>query len=226
MAGQTVSRRSSSAPFSGRVADRIADPGTMLAAGAPVFTLVDDSVLEFRAAVPSRATTPRWGLPRGRHDRRPARSQITGRVTRIAPLVEERNRSFEHRASVTGRPDLVGGLFARAGMHVRRVAGALLVPPAALVREGAPTGEAQTFVMVDQGGAPHDYARRRTAGRDQVPARPQRRRHRRDRSSRVAVVGRRRAGGAGAAPPALRQRLRAGRPRARGANSRDSVHVS
>ena len=31
----------------------MADPGTMLAAGAPLFTVVDDAVLEFRAAVPS-----------------------------------------------------------------------------------------------------------------------------------------------------------------------------
>ena len=35
------------------MARRQADPGAMLAVGTPLFTLVDDAVLEFRAAVPS-----------------------------------------------------------------------------------------------------------------------------------------------------------------------------
>src|SRR5688572_11998927 len=46
-------RASVRAPFAGRVAKKMADPGTMIAAGTPLFTVVDDTVLELRAAVPS-----------------------------------------------------------------------------------------------------------------------------------------------------------------------------
>ena len=52
IAAQQVSRTQVRAPFGGRVAKRFPDPGAMLAPGAPIFTLVDDSVLEFKAPVP------------------------------------------------------------------------------------------------------------------------------------------------------------------------------
>ena len=54
IAGQQLARTEVRAPFAGRVAKRFPDPGSMLAAGAPLFTLVDDSVLEFQAQVASR----------------------------------------------------------------------------------------------------------------------------------------------------------------------------
>ena len=43
----------------------------------------------------------------------------------------------------------MGGLFARAAVPLGRVEGALVVPPAALQRDGATPGEAQTFVVPD-----------------------------------------------------------------------------
>ena len=53
IAAQQLARTQIKAPFAGRVAKRMADAGTMLANGTPLFTLVDDGVLEFRASVPS-----------------------------------------------------------------------------------------------------------------------------------------------------------------------------
>ncbi|HET8668724.1 MAG TPA: efflux RND transporter periplasmic adaptor subunit, partial [Terriglobales bacterium] len=53
IAAQQVARCTIRAPFSGRVAKRLVDVGTMLAVGTSVVRLVDNSVLEFRAAVPS-----------------------------------------------------------------------------------------------------------------------------------------------------------------------------
>jgi RND family efflux transporter MFP subunit len=135
------------APFGGRVAKRFVDPGSQLSAGTPVFTLVDDSVLEFRAAVPSAdyakvklgASVDVTVEALGR--------ELKGRVARVTPLVEERTRSFEAVVEVPGGKDLVGGLFARALVRVTRVPGALVVPPAALVRDGATPHQAQTFVV-------------------------------------------------------------------------------
>ena len=129
-------RASVRAPFAGRVAKRMADPGTMIAAGAPLFTVVDDSVLELRAAVPSASYGAlKVGAPVRVTVDAAGSAQLTGRVARVAPLVDERNRSFEAVIEVPGNPSLVGGLFARATVATGTLPGAVVVPPAALVRD-------------------------------------------------------------------------------------------
>ena len=139
------------APFTGRVAGRLADPGTMIAAGAPLFTVVDDSVFELRAAVPSASyNAVRVGAPvQVTVDSAPGLA-IAGRVARVTPLVDERNRSFEVVIEVPGNPTLVGGLFARASVAVGRIAGALVVPPGAVLRG---TSDAIAEVWVVNGAA-------------------------------------------------------------------------
>jgi len=153
IAGQQLSRTEVRAPFAGRVAKRFPDPGSMLAPGAPLFTLVDDSVLEFDAQVASRslAKVTLGASARLTIDALPD-ARIEGRVARIEPLVDERSRSFQAVIEVPGRPGLVGGLFARAMVRVGEVEGALVVPPAALVRDGSDPASATAF-LVRQGKA-------------------------------------------------------------------------
>jgi membrane fusion protein, multidrug efflux system len=147
MAAQQLARSTVRAPFGGRVAKRLADPGAMLAAGTPIFTVVDDSVLEFRAAVPSASyNRVKVGAPVDVSVDAVPGQAIRGRVARIAPLVEERSRSFEAVVEVPGSSQLVGGLFARAVVRVGRVKGAFVLPPTALVRDGA-AGDAEAFVV-------------------------------------------------------------------------------
>ncbi len=147
IANQQLARTEVKAPFSGRVAKRMVDPGAMLASGTPLFTFVDDSVLEFRASAPStQYGKVRVGSPvKVSVDSMPGLG-VTGRVVRIAPLVDDRSRSFDTVVEVPGNPALVGGLFARATIEVGRLQSALVVPPAALVRDG--TRQAQAFVIV------------------------------------------------------------------------------
>ncbi|HYU43772.1 MAG TPA: efflux RND transporter periplasmic adaptor subunit [Vicinamibacteria bacterium] len=147
IAEQQLARTEIRAPFNGRVARRMADPGAMLAVGTPLFTFVDDSVLEFRASAPStQYGKVRVGSPvKVTVDSMPGLA-VTGRVVRIAPLVDDRSRSFDTVVEVPGNPALVGGLFARATIEVGRLPSALVVPPAALVRDG--TSQAQAFVIV------------------------------------------------------------------------------
>jgi membrane fusion protein (multidrug efflux system) len=150
IAEQNVTRTRIVAPFSGRLIDRLSDAGSYLASGTPIFTLVDDSVLEFRGAVPSSdygkvklnapVTLTMDALPD---------VEVTGQVTRVVPMVQERNRSFELIARVPGRQGLVAGLFARAAIYVREVKGALLVPPSAVVRDGANPDRADVFVVAN-----------------------------------------------------------------------------
>jgi RND family efflux transporter MFP subunit len=148
IAGQQHDRARIKAPFAGRVAKRLADPGSMLAAGAPLFTFVDDSVLEFRAAVPSAEySKARVGAPVDVTVDAVAGTRARGRVARIAPLVDERTRAFEVVVEVPGGKNLVGGLFARASVQVGRVEDAVVVPPASLLRSGATPAEADVFVV-------------------------------------------------------------------------------
>jgi membrane fusion protein (multidrug efflux system) len=146
IANQQLARTEIRAPFAGRVAKRMADPGAMLAGGAPLFTFVDDSVLEFRASAPStQYGKVRVGAPvKVTVDSMPGLA-VTGRVVRVAPLVDDRSRSFETVVEVPGNSALVGGLFARASIQIGVLPGALVVPPAALVRDG--TSQAQAFVI-------------------------------------------------------------------------------
>jgi RND family efflux transporter MFP subunit len=135
------------APFAGRIARRHADPGTLLRPGGAVFTLVDDSILEFRAAVPSADYAKvKVGAPVDVTIEALAQV-VKGKVARVTPLVEERTRSFETVVEVPGGRDLVGGLFARASVRVGHAPGALMVPPSALIRDGSTPGKAQTFVV-------------------------------------------------------------------------------
>jgi len=149
IAGQQLARTQVKAPFAGRVAKRVPDAGAMLAAGAPLFTLVDDSVFEYEAAVASRdlAKVRLGAAVQLSIDALPA-SRIEGRIVRLQPLVDERSRSFRAVVEVPGRPELVGGLFARAVVHVGTVPGALVLPPASLVRDGSDPAKAEVFVVL------------------------------------------------------------------------------
>jgi RND family efflux transporter MFP subunit len=150
ISAQQLARTEIKAPFGGRVAKRLADPGAMLANGTPIFTFVDDALLEFRASVPSAD----YGKVRlgsevdVQVDTLGGRS-VKGKLARVTPLVDERTRSFEVTVQVPGSDDLVGGLFARAAVRVGHVADALVVPPAALQRDGSTPSEAQVFVVAE-----------------------------------------------------------------------------
>ena len=150
IAAQQHARAEVRAPFSGRVAKRHADAGSMLSSGSPLFTLVDDARLEFRASVPS-GDYGKVKVGDGVDvsvDALGART-VKGTVARVTPLIEERTRSFEVVVQIPGGEGLVGGLFARATVRVGKVADALVVPPGALVRDGSDPSSAETFVITN-----------------------------------------------------------------------------
>jgi membrane fusion protein (multidrug efflux system) len=138
------------APISGRITKRHVEAGTIVAAGTPIYTIVDDSVFEFRSSVASgdfgkvkvgeTVTVTVDALPG---------FTVEGEVNRIAPQVDARSRSFEVIIRVPGRRELVSGLFARARVKVRDVPGSLTVPPAALLRDGSDPAKAQTYVVAN-----------------------------------------------------------------------------
>ena len=207
IAAQQLARTQIKAPFAGRVAKRLADPGAMLATGTPLFTFVDDATLEFRASVPSAD----YGkAAAGRHRRRDggrasAAARVKGTVARISPLVEERTRAFEVTVQVPGRPRARGRpLRPRVGAagpgdgRSRRAAGG------AAARRQRPPG-AQAFVVAD--------------GKAERKTRDPRRRDRRRHPGQERPQGRR---PRGARPPGGAQ-LRAPRSSSRPRGSRRHV---
>jgi RND family efflux transporter MFP subunit len=150
IAQRQIGRTQITAPISGRVAKRHADVGTIVSAGTSLYTIVDDSVFEFRSSVGSgdfgklkvgeSVTVSADALPG---------FTTEGEVNRISPQIDARSRSFEAIIRVPGRPQLVSGMFARAEVTVRRVPNSLTVPPAALLRDGSDPSKAQTFVVVN-----------------------------------------------------------------------------
>ncbi len=77
-------------------------------------------------------------------------------MDRIAPQVETRSRSFEVIIRLSGRRELVSGLFARATVRVRTLAGSLVVPPNALIRDGGDPTRAVAYVVVNGKVEPRD----------------------------------------------------------------------
>ena len=150
IAERQLGRSRITAPISGRVAKRHADAGTIVNAGTPLYTVVDDSIFEFRSSVGSgdfgklkvgeTVTVTLTALPG---------FATEGEVNRISPQVDARSRSFEVIIRVPGGPELVSGLFARADVTVREIPGSLTVPPSALLRDGSDPSKAQTFVIVN-----------------------------------------------------------------------------
>ena len=150
IAEQQLARTQVTAPLSGRIAKRHADAGTIVSAGTPIFTIVDDSVFEFRSSV---ASGDLGKVKVGESvivtvDALPG-FVTEGQVNRIAPQVDARSRSFEVIVRIPGRPELVSGLFARAEVNVRDVPDSLTVPPAALLRDGSDPTRAQAYVVVN-----------------------------------------------------------------------------
>ncbi len=153
IAAQQVARCQIRAPFSGRIAKRHVDVGTMLVPGSPVVTLVDNSLIEFRGSVPSADITKvRLGAPVAVSIDAMPGVIMRGAITRILPVVDERSRSFEVVARVADSTQVTSGLFARARIKVREIADALVVPPAAVLHNGSGPDVAHVFV-VEQGKA-------------------------------------------------------------------------
>lgn len=103
------------APFDGWVAKRQADPGEVVAAGAPLLKLVDLHLLELVASVPA-AAIPRVDIGQQASFRINGTSDATyhGTVKRINPVAAEYNR----RVNVYVQVNNAAGVL-RAGMFVR-----------------------------------------------------------------------------------------------------------
>ena len=137
-----------SAPISGIVSQRLAQPGERVPVDARILTIVDLSRLQLEAAVPaSEIGRVKVGQPVSfRVDGFGAR-EFAGRIERINPSTIAGSRSINVYA-VIDNPEgtLRGGLFAQGGLTLERVEGALVIPAAALREE---LGQRFVYLLAD-----------------------------------------------------------------------------
>jgi membrane fusion protein, multidrug efflux system len=122
------------APVDGAVSQRLTSPGEYLAAGAAMATLVRIHPLRLRVSVPEReAAAVRAGqVVRLTIDGDPM--VYSGRVVRLAPIVQELNRTLAVEAEIPNeRGALRAGSFARAEIVTDAAQPIVTVPASSLV---------------------------------------------------------------------------------------------
>lgn len=120
-------------PYDGQVADRYLDPGTVVQAGTPVVRVVAGGPLRVRFRVPEQDLVGlAAGLPlsvtAGGND-----EPVPGTVERLAGAVSPEDRAVAVEGVVEDAPWLRPGMSARVRVEREVVAGALVVPGAAVV---------------------------------------------------------------------------------------------
>jgi len=137
------------APFSGIVAQRHAQPGERVALDARVVSIVDLSRLQLEASVPPAAIGQvKVGQTMNFRVEGFGEREFAGRIERINPSATVGTRSISVYAAIDNREGLLrGGMFAQGALTLSRVDNALSVPASAVREEIG-----QTFVYaIDDG---------------------------------------------------------------------------
>lgn len=122
------------APVDGAVSQRLTSRGEYLAAGAPMATLVRINPLRLRVSVPEREAP---GVRAGQTVKLTVEGDPTvysGRVVRLAPIVQELNRTLTVEAEIPNeRGVLRAGAFARAEIITEAAQPVITVPSSSLI---------------------------------------------------------------------------------------------
>ncbi len=136
------------APFAGAVATRRVQAGDRVGTGDPLFTIVNTSLLEFEASVPSEylaSVKPGAGV---RLSITGVPGDVDGVVARVNAAADPATRQVKVYVRVPNRGGrLVSGLFANGDVVTNEAQASLAVPIAALHGEGA-----STWAMAIAGG--------------------------------------------------------------------------
>jgi membrane fusion protein, multidrug efflux system len=137
------------APFSGIVSLRHAQPGERVALDAKVISIVDLSRLQLEASVPPAAIgLVKVGQPMNFRVEGFGEREFAGRIERINPAATAGSRSISVYAVIDNREGLLrGGMFAQGALTLSRIDNALAVPASAVREEIG-----QTFVYVIDDG--------------------------------------------------------------------------
>ncbi len=147
-AGATASFLTVTAPFTGLVVERKAEPGMLAAPGMPLLVIEQAGGYRLEAGVEaSRLGSIRLGAP-VEVELETSKLPLKGRVEEIVPALDAASRTFTVKIGISGGGTLRSGMFGRA-----RFAGAerkaLVAPWSAVVEQG----QVQKVFVVDGGVA-------------------------------------------------------------------------
>lgn len=140
IARQALSDTMIRAPFSGRVAGKPMQPGTVVSPGQTIVRLIGSSGLYFEGDVPeSQVSIVQPGKAATvKIDALPSQT-FTGKVLALSPVGQDVGRQFRARVQINGDLSAVRpGMFASGDILIRSVSG-IVVPASAVVqRDGKP----------------------------------------------------------------------------------------
>jgi RND family efflux transporter MFP subunit len=123
------------APFSGLIAERKADPGSLATPGAPLLTVEREGTLRLEASIDES----RWNLvqigDRVEVEIDGLNRTTSGRVSEIVPSVDSATRTLTAKIDLPVMPGLRTGMFGRAAFAAGKRE-ALLVPQSAVLERG------------------------------------------------------------------------------------------
>jgi RND family efflux transporter MFP subunit len=166
--GKRVVESKVKAPFAGRVAERYADPGAVLAAGDKLIRLVKTAPLHVRFEVPEQdLATIQVGAAVTVTTQIPTDQPVGAKVTGVASEVSRERRVAIVEALIEQPPPAwVSGMYATAIAERRRVDQAITVPSiAVLSRMRGAEGQVDTGVLVAEGAVAR-WVPVRVLGRD------------------------------------------------------------
>lgn len=142
------------APISGRIVERLIEPGDTVTPGLPLLSLYDPGSIRVEAAVRERLAL---GLALGQtiDIEIPALERfLTGTIEEITPAADPSSRSFQVRAAIDVDPVLLPGMFAR--FHIpHRDETLIVIPERAVTRIGA----LDAVTVIEDGTARNRFVR-------------------------------------------------------------------
>jgi RND family efflux transporter MFP subunit len=137
------------APFNGRVTEKMVDPGSLAAPGAPLLTIEGSGAYRFDAQVEeSRLRNIKVGDEVALTVDALADASSNARVSEIIPSVDGGSRTFTVRINMRNTAGLRSGLFGRA-KFASEPKSALVIPGSAIVKRG----QVQSVFVIESGEA-------------------------------------------------------------------------
>lgn len=133
IAKQQLSDTTVTAPFAGTVAERRANVGDYVTAGAHVLTLVQLDPLRLRLDIPERDAQLVKAGQAVRLSLEGDTNRHTGKITRLSPILNNETRMLRVEADVPNTGSLRPGAFARSEIIVTDSKPGLVIPKPALV---------------------------------------------------------------------------------------------
>lgn len=149
-----------SAPFSGVITARFADPGALIQSAAvsatqavPLYTLMDLEIVRVYLSVPQEvALLAKPGVPAVLSFKELPEQEFKGSITRTTEALDPATRTLLVEIDMPNKKHrLQPGMFVSVTLYLRQHPNALVIPPAAIVTGG--NAKAKSVFVIEQGKA-------------------------------------------------------------------------